>query len=156
MGLMGKQNMYDDSLRVPFLVKGPGVAEGAKIDSHIYLQDVMATALEIAGAPKEDQVEFHSVLPLLKVESSPAARETIYGAYLQLQRAVTHDGWKLILYPKAGVSRLFHVREDPDEMKDLAGDPEYGAKRKELFERLLVQQKELDDTLDLSAAFPEL
>jgi len=149
-GLMGKQNMYDDSVRVPFIVNGPGVKAGAKIDSSIYLQDVMATSLELAGAPKEEQVEFHSLLPLLKGEKSPAARARIYGAYLDLQRAVTKDGWKLILYPKAKVARLYHLAEDAGEKTDLAGDQAYAAKKKELFAQFLELQKELDDSLDVA------
>jgi choline-sulfatase len=154
-GLFGKQNMYDHSLRVPFVVTGPGVSADAKISAPIYLQDVMATALELAGAPKPEEVEFHSLLPLLRGESSPAARDAIYGAYLQLQRAVIHDGWKLILYPKAGVARLYHVAADPDELRDLAGDPAHAERRQALFDRLLALQRELADPLDLTASYPD-
>lgn len=155
-GLMGKQNMYDDSVRVPFLVNGPGVAAGAKIDSPIYLQDVMATSLELAGAPKEAQVEFQSLLPLLAGKESPAARETIYGAYLALQRSVTRDGWKLILYPKAKVARLYDLTVDPGEMTDLASDPANTEKKKILFQQFLELQKELADPLEIASVFPDL
>lgn len=155
-GLFGKQNMYDHSLRVPFVVVGPGAKANAKIAAPIYLQDVMATALELAGVPKPEQVEFHSLLPLLRGEKSPAAREAIYGAYLELQRAVIHDRWKLILYPKARVARLYHLAADADEMNDLAADPAHADRRHALFQRLLALQKELADALDLTAAFPNL
>lgn len=154
-GLFGKQNMYDHSLRVPFVVVGPGMKQGARIHSRIYLQDVMATSLDLAGQSLPEQVEFHSLLPLLLGEPSVAARETIYGAYLQLQRAVIHDGWKLIAYPKAGVLRLYHVAEDPLEMRDLANAPEHADRKQNLFARLLTLQEELDDQLDLKAAFAE-
>jgi choline-sulfatase len=154
-GLFGKQNMYDHSLRVPFIVAGPGVKAGARLPAPIYLQDVMATALDLAGAPRPAHVEFHSLLPLLRGEPSPAARETIYGAYLELQRAVIHDGWKLIAYPKAGVLRLYHLTEDPDEMTDLADVPQQVKRKRDLFGRLLALQRELEDKLDLGAAFPE-
>jgi arylsulfatase A-like enzyme len=155
-GLFGKQNMYDHSLRVPFVVAGPGVRAGAEISAPIYLQDVMATALDLAGAPKPEQVEFHSLLPLLRGENSPAAREAIYGAYLELQRAVIHDGWKLILYPKARVTRLYHVATDPDELRDRAAEPAHAARQAVLFQRLRALQQELADPLDLTTAFPNL
>lgn len=155
-GLMGKQNMYDHSLRVPFVVNGPGVNAGAKIDAPIYLQDVMATALDLAGAAKESQVEFQSVLPLLRGEPSATGRASIYGAYLDLQRAVVHDGWKLILYPKAKIARLYHLAEDPGEMTDLATDPAHADKQRALFRQLSSLQKELEDPLDLTSAFPNL
>lgn len=154
-GLFGKQNMYDHSLRVPFLVNGPGVKPGAKIDAPVYLQDVMATALDIAGAAKPEQVDFQSLLPLLSGETCPAARETVYGAYLDLQRAVIHDGWKLIVYPRANVARLYDLAADPGEMRDLAADPAQAARRRTLFERLVAMQKDLGDPLDLSATFPK-
>jgi len=152
-GLFGKQNMYDHSLRVPFLVKGPGVKAGAKIEAPIYLQDVMATSLDLAGADREG-VEFQSVRPLL--EGKGEGLESVYGAYLDLQRAVVDDGWKLILYPKAKVVRLYHLGEDPQEMKDLANDPAQADRKRALFAKLRGLQKDLEDTLDLEAVFPEL
>ena len=155
-GLFGKQNMYDHSLRVPFLVAGPGVKARSSVSSPIYLQDVMATALELAGVEKPEQVEFQSVLPLLNDSQPPVVRDTIYGAYMDLQRAVIHDGWKLILYPKIGVARMYHLAADPDEMTDLANLPEHVRLRGELFKRLQTQQIELGDKLDLRAAFPNL
>jgi choline-sulfatase len=155
-GLFGKQNMYDHSIRVPFVVAGPGVKAGAKIDAPVYLQDVMATALELAGAAKPAQVEFHSVLPLLRGGPQAGGRDAIYSSYLQLQRAVIHDGWKLILYPKARTARLYHVAADPEEMNDLAAEPAHAERRRALFQRLLALQKELADPLDLTSTFADL
>jgi choline-sulfatase len=148
-GLMGKQNMYDHSLRVPFIVKGPGVKAGERCASPIYLQDAMATALDLAGAGADDGLEFKSLLPALRNEGE-VGREEIYGAYLNLQRAVIHDGWKLIVYPKAKVVRLYHLSEDPLEMKDLAKDEALAERRKSLMKRLVSLQKAMDDRLDLS------
>ncbi|MDY0167009.1 MAG: sulfatase-like hydrolase/transferase [Thermoguttaceae bacterium] len=155
-GLFGKQNMYDHSVRVPLLVVGPGVPAGKKIDSPVYLQDVMPTALELAGVPKPEHVDFHSLLPLVRGETDSHAYESIYGAYLGLQRAITHDGWKLIAYPKVPIVRLYHVAADPLEINDLAADPAQTERVKQLFARLLALQKEFDDPLDLREAFPEL
>lgn len=146
-GLMGKQNMYEHSLRVPFIVKGPGVAPG-KVAAPIYLQDVMATSLDLAGG-KPAEVDFQSLLPLIRGESKQATAEPVYGAYLDLQRAIIAGGWKLIVYPKAKKLRLFHLAADPDELTDLAGKPEHAAKMSELFNRLLQLQAKMDDPLDL-------
>jgi len=155
-GLFGKQNMYEHSLRVPFMVAGPGVKAGHRISAPIYLQDVMPTVLELAGVPKPAHVDFHSLLPLLRGERTQSAYPSIYGGYLELQRAVIHEGWKLIVYPKARVMRLFDLTADPHEMKDLADAPAHAARRQQLFTRLLTLQRELDDRLDLRAAFPAL
>lgn len=152
-GLMGKQNMYDHSLRVPFIVKGPGVKAGVKIDTPIYLQSAMATALDLAGDDRKD-IQFQSLRPIMAGESK--GLDAVYGAYMNLQRAVSHDGWKLILYPEAKVARLYHLSEDPQEMKDLASDPAMLDRKKALFAKFQELQKEFNDPLDLAAVFPEL
>jgi choline-sulfatase len=150
-GLFGKQNLYDHSVRVPFLVAGPGVAKGAKNDASIYLQDVMATALDLAGAEKPAHVFFNSLRPLLNGEKS--RYDSVYGAYLELQRAITHEGWKLIAYPKAKALRLYHLADDPQEMQDLAAKPEHAAKVKDLLQRLVKLSTELGDQVDLAKVF---
>lgn len=154
-GLMGKQNMYDHSVRVPFMVVGPGIP-GGKIDhTPIYLQDVMPTTLELAGVEKPDHVQFHSLLPIMRGESTQHY-DAIYGAYLNLQRMVTMDGYKLILYPRAKRARLYHLDQDPGEMRDLADDAGQQPRIQWLYARLLELQKEMGDELDLREAFPKL
>lgn len=154
-GLFGKQNLYDHSVRVPFIAVGPGASAGRSIDAPIYLQDVLATTLELAGVAKPPQVEFHSLLPLLRGERTVSNYPAIYGAYLELQRSITHDGWKLILYPQARVARLYHVAADPQEMSDLAAEPTEAPRKKQLFTRLVALQRQFDDPLDLKNAFPD-
>lgn len=152
-GLMGKQNMYDHSIRVPFIVKGPGVPAGRQIDSPIYLQDAMATALDLADADSSE-IEFQSLLPLLA--GSPSVLDGVYGAYLDAQRAVIDDGWKLILYPAAKTARLYHLDEDPMELNDLAADPAMAERKKALFAKLLELQKTIEDPLSVAEIYPDL
>ena len=152
-GLFGKQNMYDHSVRVPFLVAGPGVAKGAKNDAAIYLQDVMATALDLAGAERPEHVFFQSLRPLLAGEKS--RYESVYGAYVELQRAITHEGWKLIAYPKTKVLRLYDLKADPLEMNDLAAKADHAARKKDLLARLVKLSADLGDKLDLRTVFGE-
>lgn len=152
-GLMGKQNMYDHSIRVPFIIAGPGVKAGEKISKPVYLQSAMATALDLAGADLTD-IEFQSLLPILKGDST--GLDAVYGAYLDLQRSVTDDGWKLILYPEAKVSKLFNLEKDPDELRNLASDPSTLERRKKLFAKLQALQKNLADPLDLKDVYKEL
>ncbi|MFO1529733.1 MAG: sulfatase-like hydrolase/transferase [Kiritimatiellia bacterium] len=75
-GLMGKQSLYQHSVRVPFLIAGPGIPAGGSVDARIYLQDAMATALDLAGADAGG-VDFKSVLPLLRGGGrNPTTRST--------------------------------------------------------------------------------
>jgi arylsulfatase A-like enzyme len=154
-GLFGKQNMYEHSVRVPFIVAGPGVAKNARNDAAIYLQDVMATSLDLAGAEKPGHVFFNSLRPLLDGTRKQSHYESVYGGYLGLQRSITHDGWKLIAYPKARVMRLYHLANDPLEMKDLVADAAHAKQKADLFQRLLALQKSLGDKVDLAAVFPD-
>jgi len=155
-GLIGKQNLFDHSVRVPLMVVGPGIAKGRKVDSPVYLQDIMPTTIELAGLPKPDYVQFHSLLPMLRKETRHSAYDAIYGAYLDLQRAVTMDGYKLILYPGIQKALLFDLRKDPLEMKDLGDRPESLPRMKKLFARLRQLQAEMGDELDLAARYSEL
>jgi choline-sulfatase len=114
----------------------------------------MPTSLALAGAAKPEHVFFQSLLPQLTGTQKKSSYESVYGAYLELQRSVTQDGWKLIAYPKARVVRLYHLAEDAMEMNDLASDPKYAQRKSELFSRLIALQKSMGDQLDLQSAFP--
>ena len=144
-GLMGKQNLYNHSVRVPFLVSGPGIEGGTKNTTPIYLQDVMPTSLEISGA-EEQGVDFKSLMPLIRGKND-LHYDSIYGAYMNLQRMITKDGFKLLYYPKANVYRLFDLDKDPHEMNDLATLTEYAAKLEEMKTALLELQREMNDPM---------
>ena len=155
-GLAGKQNLYDISIRVPFMVVGPGIPKNKKIDADVYLQDVMATALDLAGAPTPDSLFFHSVMPLIKEGRTQSCYPAIYGAYLNYQRMIRKDGYKLIVYPQVPVVLLYDLKKDPDEMHNLAQEPAYKRKVKELFADLEKLQETMKDTLNLKRFFPDL
>ena len=155
-GLVGKQNMYDNSMRVPCILVGPAIPQNQKREMQVYLQDLMATSLDLAGFEKPDYVEFNSLLPLVKNEKAASPYAEIYGAYRNLQRMVRTEDFKMIVYPNAHKIRLYNVLSDPDEMNDLAEDENYSDKIKELAGRLKKQQLLMDDPLDLHPFFPEL
>ncbi len=131
---------------------GPGVESGQRIDEPIYLQDVMPTTLELAGIEPPPSVEFHSLLPLLAGGKSPY--ESIYGGYLEKQRSIRTDQYKLIVYPEAKTMRLYDIQQDPKEMIDLAQEPSRQPVVQKLFAELQQLQKSMNDELDLSALKP--
>jgi arylsulfatase A-like enzyme len=146
-GLIGKQNMYDHSVRVPFLVVGPDVKKGADNNIPIYLQDIMPTSLELAGAPIPDYVDFKSLKAQFEGQRAPHY-DSIYGAYKNQQRMIQNGDWKYITYPTCGGERLYNMKSDPMEMNDLSSNPEYAAKMKELRRDLLALSSEINDPLD--------
>ena len=154
-GLMGKQNMFDHSVRVPLMVIGPNIAKNERNDARVYLQDIMATSLELGGAERPDYVQFKSLLPLLN-GTAQQSYEAIYGAYTGGQRMVTEGDYKLILYPRVPKTLLYNVKKDPHETRNLADLAEYEPTIKKLFKRLLELQKETGDSLDLRQSFAQL
>lgn len=150
-GLIGKQNMYDHSVRVPFMIAGPGIPRGVKNDTPIYLQDAMPTAIELSGAKVPDYVQFKSLVPLLK-GTETTHYDAIYGAYKGVQRMVCKDGWKLICYPTVPANLLYNMKTDPRELKDLAPNPEYAGKIKELRAELNRLHDHYNDPLDYEDA----
>ena len=149
-GLMGKQNMFESAMRVPFFISGPGIPKGETIDNYIYLQDVMPTVLELAGAKVPDWVEFKSVLPLIK-DANVKHYDMVYGKYMDdKQRMLVKDGYKMIIYPLINKYILYNLNKDPDELVDLSENPEYAGRLAEMKKEFIELQKKMNDNLDLN------
>jgi choline-sulfatase len=147
-GLMGKQNMYDHSIRIPLLISGPGVPKGKKIDELVYQHSMFATTCELAGVPIPKTVEFPSLADLITGNGTPK-HDAIFSYYRDFQRMVRTREHKLILYPQAGRIQLFDLEKDPWETKSVADDPKYKGIKTTLFARLKTLQDDLGDSLDL-------
>jgi arylsulfatase A-like enzyme len=156
-GFIGKQNMYEHSMRPPMIVVGPDVPAGERRDALVYLQDIMATTLDLAGVDKPKFVEFNSLMPLIRSKNKKSAYGEIYGAYQKdLQRMIRVGDMKLIAYPNAGRVRLYDLAADPEELNDLAGDPRRWDEIHSLFRQLLALEKKMDSPIDLGKFFPDL
>jgi arylsulfatase A-like enzyme len=130
-GLMGKQNLYDHSIRVPFVISGPGIPAGEQSYALIYPGDIFPSLCELCDIPIPDSVEMHSLIPLWTGEQE-RLRDTVYAAYKDIQRSVSDGEWKLIRYTRSELTgegiekqQLFHIAEDPAETNDLADSPEH-------------------------------
>jgi len=155
-GLMGKQNMYDHSMRPPLLITGPGIPVNEQLDVNVYLQDIMATAIELSGVEKPEYVEFNSLLPYIKGEKNKSDYSSIYGAYMDLQRMIRDDQYKLIIYPYAKKLLLFDIKNDPLELNDLSEDPIKQELIRDMFNRLENMSVQMGDTLKIRNFFPEM
>jgi choline-sulfatase len=147
-GLMGKQNLYDCSVRMPLLIAGPGIARGSKVDDMVYQHSMYATTCELAGIPIPQHVEFPSIVPQLKNQSGHA-NEAVYCRYIGFQRSVRTARHKLIVYPRVDQVQLFDIEQDPWETKNLINDPALAQVKKDLWQRLKSFQHQLDDPLVL-------
>ncbi len=156
-GLIGKQNMYDHSMKPPLIVVGPDIPKNEQREALVYLQDIMATTLDLADVVKPTYVEFNSLLPLIEDAKKASAYESIYGCYqADLQRMIRVGDMKLIVYPHAKRLRLYNLAVDPLELDDLSGNPQYWEATRDLFKRLVRLQREMDDKLELETYFAEM
>jgi arylsulfatase A-like enzyme len=153
-GLLGKQSMFEHSIRVPLILTGPDIPKNKKINHEVYLQDIMATSLDIGNISPPSSNEFKSFLSLAQgKENKPLYPEGIYGAYIDFQRMIRKGDFKLIVYPKIKKTLLFDLKNDPLEMNDLSEKIQYRYTIKNLFKDLKQLQLKMGDTLDLSKIF---
>jgi len=146
-GLLGKQNLYEHSMRPPAVIAGPGVPAGKRVDALCYLHDLTATVGDLAGVPAPEKSEGRSLEPVL-LERQPGIRDTLLLAYRNVQRALVTPEWKLIAYPAAHKIQLFDLKDDPDERMDRAEEPAEAGRRADLEARLEAAQQASGDPLD--------
>jgi choline-sulfatase len=145
-GLMGKQNLYDHSTRMPLIVSGPGVPAGKRVDEMVYQHSVFATTCELSGVAAPKSVEFPSLVDLLHGKSVEK-HDAMFCFYRDFQRSIRNREHKLIVYPQVRQTQLFDLQKDPWETHNLAADTQHAALTNELLVRLQRMQKELGDTL---------
>jgi arylsulfatase A-like enzyme len=150
-GLIGKQNLYEHSMRVPLIVAGPGIAADKRSDAMCYLFDVMPTLGKLCGiaTPKDSQGrEFSAVLE----DPSKPARPFLMFGYKTVQKALNDGRWKLIRYPHVDRTQLFDLQSDPFETKDLSGEPAQAGRIKVMLAKLGTEMKADGDNDPLTAA----
>jgi len=153
-GLIGKQNVYEHSMRVPLIVAGPGIPSGKQTEALCYLFDVLPTLGSLCGVAAPSSSEGLDLGAVLK-DPSASARPRLIFAYRNVQRAIRDDRWKLIRYPLVNRTQLFDLLADPDEVTDLAGRAEHAAKVAELTALLEKEMRHFGDTAPLEIAQPK-
>lgn len=128
-GLLGKQNLYEHSLRVPLLLSGLDLPAGRRCDPLTHTCDLYPTVCEMLGIPTPAHVEGQSLRPWWR-GASAAPRRAVGAFYAHLHRSVTDGRWKLIRTCRTPLSgrgsdhwQLFDLAHDPWEMRNRADDP---------------------------------
>ena len=167
-GFYDKRFMYEESIRIPLLMRGPGVTQKGLADHHMVLNvDFAPTLLDLADAPIPDQMPGRSLRPLLAGEPVGDWRTSMYyrywmhGAHFNIAahygvRTETH---KLIYYygdpldaagavgdPTPPEWELFDLVRDPQELVNVYDDPAYAAVRADLTAELHRLRAEVGDT----------
>ena len=145
-GWYDKRWMFEESFRMPFLARWPGViTPGSQSNQLIQNIDYAPTFLDIAGLDVPEEVQGRSLTPLFKGNAA-SWRSSLYYAYYELGEhavpqhfGVRTQSHKLMFFPTTNEWNLFDLEKDPDEMKSVHDDPSYQQKREELaaeFKRL--------------------
>lgn len=174
-GWYDKRFMYEESLRVPLLLRYPRMVKGGQLESRYAMNvDLAPTILDFAGIPVPEPMQGRSLRPLVAGEPPADWRNVAYYSYFENSwafrdmskdqmtdpsfqfwtahrvgpnRGVRTDRFKLIeYYTEGGYGELFDLAEDPHELLNVYGDPRYAEPRTELTARLRKTQQEYGDT----------
>jgi arylsulfatase A-like enzyme len=162
-GLQGKQNLYQHTWRVPYIVKGPGIKAGSRSTGNVYLLDSLSTICDLAGVDAPASSEGTSFKPVLTGKKE-TVRDTLFGTYSggtkPGMRCVRQGDWKLIKYDvmdgKVRETQLFNLAENPHEFlaehnrksplqTNLATSPAHAKKLAEMEALLLAEMRRLND-----------
>lgn len=147
--LIGKSAAYEESIKVPLVMRGPGVPANATREQLVNNLDVVATILDLAGAAPGVAGDGHSLAPLFADADAPwrsalliespvnrfeSAKHRYTGVRTATRKYVKYDG---------GFEELFDIAADPHELSNEAGNPSYQSD--------LARLRSLQDTLKTCA-----
>jgi arylsulfatase A-like enzyme len=147
-GFDNKHVYYDNTWRIPFLMRMPGTLEAEATREFAIWNDIPATILGVAGLSSDTIQGFDLFSPVAAGEPSPI-RCAVSSLYKSCALATTR--WKLEYYFEEGVCRLFDREKDPGEYNDLSASEPHDKVRAALTEALLRWRSDILDTEFLKA-----
>jgi len=156
-GWFDKRFMYEESLRMPLVMKLPGHSGSREINQIVQNIDFAPTFLDLAGIEIPEEIQGSSLLPILEGINPADWRESIYYHYYEYpgggHSVKKHYGirttrYKLIhFYDDIDAWELFDLEQDPQEMKNLISDPGYEEISKKLKKQLIILGQEYGDSI---------
>lgn len=150
-------NMFDTSLRVPLIVRWPGVTKpGCHIDQIVSLMDTFPSVLGMLSVPMPEGVKQHGMdyTPLLRGRADVTWRDALYGQYdphnglVDFMRMIRTDRYKLVRHHYSnGMNELYDLEKDPGELHNLWGVKQLRQTRDALQAKLEAWEKSIDDPI---------
>jgi arylsulfatase A-like enzyme len=153
-GLLGKQNVYEQSMKSPLILRGPGIPAGKSSPAFSYIFDLYATLCGLAQVPVPAGVDAKDLAPIWRNESA-AVRDSLLLPFQNCMRSVNDGRWKLHVYPQTNHRLLFDLHTDPHEMQNLAENPQHQGQVRRLTQLMQQWQKSLGDTQPLTVENPK-
>jgi len=147
-GLLGKQSVFEHSMRVPLIFVGPGLPRGRSTRAFTYLLDVFPTLCDLLALPPPPGLAGESLRPLWE-GTKEQVRDSVFLPFLQIQRAVRDERWKLVAYPKIGHLQLFDLQTDPHETVNLIDRLDHAPRVARLQALMRQWQAKVGDTLEI-------
>jgi arylsulfatase A-like enzyme len=121
----GKGYLYEGGLRVPFIIRGPGLAAGRIVNTPVINMDWVPTLLELAGAPAASDLDGISQAQLLRTGKPASPSRTFFWHIPHYTNqgsrpagAVRDGRWKLVEHYDSGQAELFDLETDVSETRD--------------------------------------
>jgi len=149
-GLLGKQDLYEHSMKVPMIISGPGIPQNRIADALVYLYDLFPTLLSLCNLPEPDGVDGKDLTPVI-MGRSDEVRSSLFTVYRNTVRAVRDKEWKLIRYPERHYTQLFNLENDPLEINNLAGKAVYQSRVDDMMKLISEWQEVTGDTAVLTS-----
>ena len=153
-GLLGKQSVYEHSMRCPLVFVGDGIPAGKSTSAFSYLLDIYPTLCSITGIKAPADLDGEDLSAIWK-GTKDKVRDEVYLQYTSHQRSVREDRWKLIRYPQINHTQLFDLENDPSEMKNLAESADHKPHVDRLMSKLSDWQKAWGDKVPLTSKKPK-
>ncbi len=155
-GLLGKQSVYEHSMRCPLIFVGNGIPAGKSTKAFSYLLDIYPTLCSMIGIEPPKGLDGEDLSPIWKGEKKKV-RDEIYLQYTNHQRSVRDERWKLIRYPQINHTQLFDLEQDPHEKVNVANAQSvmHQNQVKRLMGKLTAWQTDFGDKLPLTSKNPK-
>ncbi|MFC2115292.1 sulfatase [Bacteroidota bacterium] len=164
-GWFDKRFIYDESFKIPLLIKWPGVIkEGTSSHQMVQNLDFAQTFLEAAGVEAPDDMQGESLLPLFRGKVDEWDRDAVYYHYYEypaVHMVKRHYGivtpeYKLVhFYYDVDEWELYDRIKDPQEMRNVYKDPDYSAVVEELRIKLAEIRIKYQDSEELDKQYLE-
>jgi arylsulfatase len=139
-GLADKWYPYEESIRVPLIVRDPRLAaarRGRTLDQLALNIDVAPTIVRAADLPLPSVMQGEDLSPLYLRSGRPVWRDEFFYEHptvtskdrIPTSQAVVRRDWKYVEWPEFDYRQLFDVKDDPGELKNLAADSAHAAQR---------------------------
>lgn len=141
--MAGKWLMYDNSVRVPLIIFDPRVNQHHDIDDMVANVDLASTILDFAEIDAQLKTHGNSLMPYVKTGQSPSKREELLIEHLwdfepiPPSEGIRTEKWKFMRYRDIEAQdELYDLISDPEELNNLAGDPDHASVVLEMREKL--------------------